>query len=705
MKQVFQSLSSGDISIVDIPIPSLKKGQVLIKTSATLISSGTERFLINFGKSNLIQKALDQPERVKEVLEKAKTNGIIPTIKSIQGKLDNPLPLGYCNVGTIVGLGEGIRNLQIGQRVISNGYHAEYVLVPENLCSPIPKEVEDSKAVFTILGSIGLQGIRLIKPTLGETVLVSGLGLIGILSAQLLKFNGCKVLGIDPDKKKCELAEKLGIKSFHLKDNSDPISWCFRNSEHEGVDAVLITATTNSSEPIDLAAKVSRVRGRIVLVGVTGIDIKRELFYKKELKFQVSCSYGPGRYDQNYEELGQDYPIGFVRWTEKRNFEAVLHALNSEQFKTKDLISKYFKLENASEAYKFLLEENSSLGIVLTYPNKNNPINDHIKIISNHKKNKDNSKPSVSFIGAGNYAKSILIPCFKKAGANFNLIASESGLGSVFLGRKFGFNKATTKYQEILNDKNTDSVVIVTRHNSHAKLVMESLKSGKNVFVEKPICLNLNELDEIQNYLENEIESNKTILMVGYNRRFSSLVKILKAKLDEINAPKAYIYTCNAGYIDKSHWTQDPLIGGGRLLGEACHFIDLLTFLEGSPIDNLFVSNIAEDKYCPDSCSIQISFKNGSIGTVHYFSNGSKSFPKERIEVFSGSKVFCLDNFRKLKGWGIKNFKTKRILIQDKGQLNCSKAFLNAIQFGYEPPIPYEQILDPQRKLLEALNK
>ena len=522
--------------------------------------------------------------------------------------------------------------MKVGQRVVSNGYHAEYVAVSENLCQKIPHDVDDLTAVFTVLGSIGLQGIRLLKPTLGETFLVSGLGLIGILAAQLLKYNGCNVLAIDPEKKKCDLAERCGIKSFHLKSGSDPINWCLKNTNNIGVDGVLITASTKSSDPLDLAAKVSRLRGRIVLVGVTGMEIKRELFYKKELSFQVSCSYGPGRYDPNYEKLGQDYPIGFVRWTEKRNFEAVLRAFSSKKVIVDNLISKYFPINEVAKAYELLLNDFSALGIVLKYP-KQVKKTDFIeifkeKIDSNFVVDKN---PKISFIGAGNYARKILIPSFVKAGAKFNFISSMSGVGPVFVGKKFNFKSAaTTNTQDIFNDKETNSIVIASRHDSHAKYLLQGLKSGKNVFVEKPICLNLNELEEIKKYLFDKKISKKPLLMVGYNRRFAPLILNLKNLLDEISTSKAYVYTCNAGYIDQKHWTQDPNIGGGRLIGEACHFVDLLRFLEQSPIKNIALTSVPQNNTNSDTFSLQIQFESGSIGTVHYFSNGNKSYPKEK---------------------------------------------------------------------------
>ena len=706
MRQVFQSLSTGEISLVETPVPSVGKGQILIKSNLSLVSSGTERFLVDFGKSNIIEKAIKQPNRVKEVMDKTITDGIVPTIRSVKSKFDEPLPLGYCNVGEIIAMGEGIKGFEIGQRVVSNGYHAEYVLVSENLCQQIPDEIDDKTAVFTILGSIGLQGIRLLKPTLGETFLVSGLGLIGILAAQLLKFNGCKVLGLDPEKKKCELAESFGIKSFQLKDGSDPIDWCLNNTNNIGVDGVLIAASTKSSEPIDLAAKVSRVRGRIVLVGVTGIEIKRDLFYKKELSFQVSCSYGPGRYDPNYEKLCQDYPIGFVRWTEKRNFEAVLDAFSSKKVSVENLITKYFSLDDAAKAYELLLNDYSSLGIVLTYP-RNNKLIKKIEI-SNERSDRNftvNKHPIVNFIGSGNYARKILIPSFSKAGAEFNIISSKNGVGPVFVGKKFNFKIATTNINDIFDDKESNSIVIASRHDSHAKYLLEGLKSGKNVFVEKPICLNLSELEEIKKYLLDKNDYKKPLLMVGYNRRFAPLILNLKNMLNKINTSKAYIYTCNAGYIDEKHWTQDPNIGGGRLIGEACHFVDLLRFLEQSPIKKLAITSVPQVKISSDTFSLQIEFESGSIGTVHYFSNGNKRYPKERIEVFGGQKIMVLDNFRSLKAWGVKGFKIKRNFYQDKGQLNCVRAFIKAIQSDNSQLIPYSEIIEVQKFLLEAIKK
>lgn len=703
MKQVFQSLSTGEISLIEKPLPSPKKGQVLIKSSLSLLSAGTERSLVDFGKSNLIQKALKQPDKVKEVIDKTRTDGLMSTFNSVQSKLDEPLPLGYCNVGTIIKLGEGVKKLKVGQRVVSNGYHAEFVSVSENLCAVLSDDIKDSQAVFTVLGSIGLQGIRLLNPTFGETILVSGLGIIGILSAQILKSNGCRVIALDPDKQKCKLAQDLGIDCLNLNENSDAEKWCQNYTNNVGVDGVLITASTKSSDPIDLAAKVSRIRGRIVLVGVTGLEIRRDLFYKKELTFQISCSYGPGRYDPNYEELGNDYPIGFVRWTQQRNFEAIIHSFSTGMLKTESLISNYFQLDQVKKAYKYLLENYSSLGIILKYPEKCNlEKNSIILNNSNNFKKLKTKKPVVSFIGAGNYAQKVLIPSFFKANAKLNIISSQNGTGPVFVGRKYGFQKATTIQDEVFKDKITNSIVIATRHDSHAKYVLEGLKNGKNVFVEKPLCLSNRELSDIYNFI-NDQHNDSPLLMVGFNRRFSPLVQELDKYLKNIRDPKVYIYTCNAGYIEKNHWTQNAISGGGRLIGEACHFLDLVRFLEKSKIEKISITNIEESKTLPDTFTIQILFRSGSIATIHYLSNGAKSFPKERLEVFVGQKIFCLDNFRSLKAWGVKGFKTKRSFSQDKGQLNCVKKFLFTIENGGLPPIPYNELFEIHKLLLDNL--
>lgn len=655
--------------------------------------------IVDFGKANWIDRARQQPEKVQQVLDKARTDGLLTTFDAVRYKLDQPLPLGYCNVGTVVAVGEGVSGFQVGDRVSSNGPHAELVAVPQHLCAPIPPDVSDEAAAFTVLASIGLQGIRLANPTLGETFVVSGLGLIGLLTAQLLAAQGCRVLGLDPDSSKCALAEKLGIVSFHLTSGADPVAWCLEYTSGVGADGVLITAATPSSEPVHVAAKACRQRGRIVLVGVTGLELRRDLFYKKELSFQVSCSYGPGRYDPVYEQHGHDYPIGFVRWTEQRNFQAVLHAMATGSLHTKALISHRFPIDQASDAYELLSSSEPSLGILLRYPQTADPEQRVIQLPVTAE-SVAASQPLLSVIGAGNYASRILIPAFAKVGGRFHTLAASSGIGPVHVGRKFGFYQASTDIAALLADPIANSVVIATRHDSHASLVQLALDAGKHVFVEKPLCLTADELSAVE-----AAHSGNALLMVGFNRRFAPLLIELQQHLSRLSGPKAFVYTCNAGALPGDHWTQDPAAGGGRLLGEACHFVDLLRFLAASPIEDLQLINAADCKPCPDTFSMQLRFADGSIGTVHYFANGSKAFPKERLEVFADGKVLQLDNFRKLKAWGILGLRTRRLLSQDKGQEACCKAFLKAIETGGSPPIPVEEIFEVQRWLLRAVNR
>ena len=702
MKQLLQSLSTGATELHELPVPAVGPGQLLISTSCSLVSAGTERMLVEFGKANLLDKARQQPDKVKQVLDKARTDGLFTTLEAVRSKLVQPLPLGYCNVGSVVALGEGVCGFQLGDRVASNGPHAELVVVPQNLCAVIPSGVNDEAASFTVLASIGLQGIRLAQPTLGETFVVSGLGLIGLLTAQLLVAQGCRVLGLDPDPAKCALAASLGISALDLSSGTDPVAWCLEDTAGIGVDGVLIAAATSSSEPVHVAAQACRQRGRIVLVGVTGLELRRDLFYKKELSFQVSCSYGPGRYDHAYEQQGHDYPIGFVRWTEQRNFQAVLHALANGSLRTEPLISHRFALEQAADAYELLSSGAPSLGILLQYLGIADSSQQTIALqpASPPAVALVPTQPLLGVIGAGNYASRMLIPAFAKAGAQFHTLAASSGVGPVHVGRKFGFRQASTDVATLLADPSCNTVVIATRHDSHASLVQQALAAGKHVFVEKPLCLTAAELSAIE-----ASYTGKQLLMVGFNRRFAPLLVDLEQQLVRLSGPKAFVYTCNAGLIPVDHWTQAPALGGGRLLGEACHFVDLLRHLAASPIDDLQLISATDLKPCPDTFTLQLRFADGSIGTVHYFANGSKAFPKERLEVFAAGKVLRLDNYRKLQAWGIPGFRTRRRLSQDKGQVACCKAFLSAINAGGPAPIPAGELFEMQRWLLKAVNK
>lgn len=710
MKEVIQSLSSGKTSVEEIPCPAISNQEILIRTKASIISAGTEKMLVEFGKANYLEKIKKQPDKVKDVLSKIKNDGILNTYESVRSKLDQPMPLGYSNVGIVEKIGSKVEGFKIGDRVVSNTPHAQLVCAPQNLVALIPANVDDESACFTVLGAIGLQGIRLADPKFGETVVVIGLGLIGILTAQMLKANGCRVVGIDPIKSKRELAESLGIKTYFADNKLDIVQWINSFTNQIGADAVIITASTSSTEPIHTAAEISRKRGKIILVGVTGINIRRDLFYEKELTFQVSCSYGPGRYDKSYEKDGLDYPIGFVRWTEKRNFEAVLGALSNRELKVEKLITHKFEIEDAEKAYENLISEKNSLGIIINYSN-----NDATKIrrttnLANDKQISSGLPISnnISFIGAGNYASRVLIPAFKKNGANLNTISAKNGINPFFFGKKFGFNKATTDNQEIFNDKSCNTVVISTRHNSHASLVKSALLSNKHVFVEKPLCLNLKELDEIKSsYLEviskKKEREFKPILMVGYNRRFSPLIKKIKSDIELYNQPKSFIYTCNAGSIGKDHWLNDPLVGGGRLIGEACHFIDILRYLACSQILNIHANYLNDNSSINETFTLNIEFKDGSIGSINYFSNGSKGYPKENLEVFTAGNIYKLENYRKLSIWKNNHKKCFKLWKQDKGQSKCVSEFINAIKMGTNSPISIEEIFEVQQAILQMI--
>lgn len=700
MKQIIQSLKTGTTEVAEIPVPNVSSGSLLIKTSKTLISSGTERMLVEFGKAGLIKKARQEPEKLKMVLDKVFTDGLKPTIEAVFNKIDQPLPLGYCNVGIVHEVGLDINIFKKGDRVVSNGKHAEVVNVPINLCAKVPETVSDEEASFTILGSVALQGIRLVKPTLGETVVVIGLGLVGLMTVQLLKANGCRVLAIDFDENKLSFAKKFGAEVVNFK-KDDPVKTADIFSRGRGVDAVIITASTKSDEPIHQAALMCRKRGRIVLVGVSGLKLSRDDFFKKELTFQVSASYGPGRYDPNYEQKGQDYPIGFVRWTEQRNFEAVLDMMATGALDVKPLISHKFDINEAEKAYKLVISNEPSLGILLTYPGGIKITNLSRKVLlskNNNLQKSNNKKIKVSFLGSGNYAGSVLIPAFKAVNTELISLASNTGVSGVHLGSKYGFLETTTDSDHLLNDNTSDAIVIATRHNTHADFVIKALKNQKHVFVEKPMCLTLEELNRIESTY-----SPSNILMVGFNRRFGSQVQKMKMLLENINGPKTIIMTVNAGKISNDHWTQDLKIGGGRIVGEACHFIDLLRFLVGKTITNYEIQFM--NCSTKDTADIQLSFEDGSIGTIHYYANGSKSFPKERLEVFAQGGILQLDNYQKLTGFGWPGFKKMNLWQQDKGQKACVKAFVDAISKGHASPIPIEEIFEVSRISINLANK
>ncbi len=713
LKQILQDMNKGGTCIAQAPAPSITRGTLLINTQVSLISSGTERMLVGFGKASYLEKARQQPEKVKMVLEKIQTDGLMTTIEAVQSKLAQPLPLGYCNVGVVAEVGAGVEGFKVGDRVASNGPHADMVKVSKNLCVRIPDGVDDESASFVVLASIGLQGIRLAQPTLGESFVVTGVGLIGLLTVQLLRAQGCRVLAIDFDEAKLALARQFGATTCNPGQGEDPVAAGMALSRGQGVDGVIITASTKSSDPVTQAARMSRKRGRIVLVGVIGLELNRADFYEKELSFQVSCSYGPGRYDPNYEDRGHDYPLGFVRWTEQRNFEAVLDMLASNQLDVKPLITHRFAFEDAPQAYQTLTQDKSGLGILLQYTS---PLAERairsVKLVPGARF--DAQRPVLGFIGAGNYASRMLIPAFKAAGAQFYTIVTAGGINGVIHGEKAGFAEASTDMAAMLANPAINSVAIVTRHDTHARFVAQALLADKHVFVEKPLAIHHAELEEVQAAYEAAHQSDPSgqtgqfvkgpQLMVGFNRRFSPQVQKMKVLLKAVQEPKSFIMTMNAGAIPANHWTQDNAVGGGRIIGEACHFIDLMRFLAGSPIVSIQARRMGDAPgmvITEDKASITLGFEDGSFGTILYLANGAASFPKERVEVFAAGRVLQLDNFRKLKGFGWPGFSKMNLWKQDKGQNACAAAYLQAIEKG-TPAIPANEIFEVARVSIEV---
>ncbi len=691
MKQVMQNLASGDTEVIDSPIPKCSNKKCLIKTSKTLISAGTEKMLVNFGKASYLQKARQQPDKVKEVFNKIKTDGLLQTIDAVKSKLDQPLPLGYCNVGTIAEIGSSVSGFKVGDRVVSNGRHAEMVSVSPNLCAKIPDNVSDEAASFTVIGAIALQGIRLANPTLGECFVVTGLGLVGLMAAQLLIAHGCRVIGLDFDQARCDIAQQLGAEVLCLATGQDPVTFAVQQTKNLGVDGVIITASTQSSEPISQAAHMCRKRGRIIMVGVTGMELSRADFYEKELSFQVSCSYGPGRYDAQYEDQGVDYPLPYVRWTEQRNFEAVLQMMAMDKVDPAPLISHRFDIEHADHAYALLTEKTPSLAVILNYPHKE-LAERTISILGNNDKQYKKSNVSIGAIGAGNYASRVLLPAFKQAGAQLVAVATSGGFSGVHVAKKLGFEKTTTDNQSIFENDAINTVVIATPHNTHADLVVKALNAGKHVFVEKPLAITLEQLDNIKSAYEKRSGQH---LMVGFNRRFSPFIVKMKNLLTTVNQPKSFVMTVNAGHIPSDHWTQDPDVGGGRIIGEACHFIDLLRHLAGVSIASYQVESMQNSAVkVPDTVTITMKFIDGSIGTIHYFANGHKGSPKEKLQVFAAGKILEMNNFRSLIGCGWKRFKKMKTWRMDKGQQACAAAFACAVLEGGRSLISFEELFE-----------
>lgn len=691
MKQIIQDLKNGATILEEVPAPMVKSGYVLIRTTRSLVSLGTERMMVEFGKANLIDKARQQPDKVKQVLDKIKTDGLQPTLEAVFNKLGQPIPLGYCNVGKVIAVGRGVTEFKVGDRVASNGNHAEVVCVPQNLVAKVPDSVSDDEAAFTVIGAIALQGIRNLNPQLGETIVVVGLGLIGLVAAQLLKANGCNLIGTDFDQQKVDMANGFGVTAINPGKGVDPVKFVEDATNGIGADGVLITASAKTDEVIHQACLMSRKRGRIVLVGVIGLNMRRDDFYKKELTFQVSCSYGAGRYDEEYENKGHDYPIGYVRWTEKRNFQAILGAIANGGLNVKSLISEIVDLQDYLQIYGDMRKK-GSIASILKYPEEslqltvNSLQND--SVVKCFEGEAGNGKMGI--IGAGNYTSSTVVPCLMKAGAKVKYIASAGGLSAKVMAKKAGAEMATSDYKEILKDPEVGLVIITTRHNLHAKMVKETLEAGKSVFVEKPLCLKPEELDEICAAYQ---KAGKGVtLTVGFNRRFSPYAVKLKQMVGD--GPKNIIATMNAGAIPPEVWVHDMEVGGGRILGEACHFIDLCSYLAGSRVKAVCMNAMGENpQENTDNATILLKYENGTNAVINYFANGSKAYQKERVEVFSQERVFILDNWRRLEGFGAKGF-SKMKGGMDKGQKDEFRMLNERLQNGGESLIPFESIVN-----------
>ncbi|GAB4001662.1 bi-domain-containing oxidoreductase [Spirosoma daeguense] len=697
MKQLVQQLKTGKTLLEEVPVPLVGSGQVLIQTRRSLVSIGTERMLVEFGKASLLAKARQQPERVKQVFEKIQSDGLLPTLEAVFRKLDQPLPLGYCNVGTVLAVGKGVADLRIGDRVASNGHHAEVVCVPRNLVVSVPDAVSDDEAAFTVIGAIGLQSIRLLNPTLGETIVVIGLGLIGLLTADLLRLNGCQVIGVDIDPVKCQLAEQRGIIALNPASEIDVVKHSLLLTNGIGCDGVIITASARTDELVSQAARMSRKRGRIILVGVVGLTLNRAEFYEKELSFQVSCSYGPGRYDDTYEQQGHDYPLPFVRWTENRNFQTIIQLLANRQLDVASLITSRVPLPDYAVIYDQLATSNQ-IAALLYYSDQ--PITSSNGIVQSRTFRP--AAATVGIIGAGNFTQATLLPALKSTPAHLKLIASAKGLNATLLARKFGIEQSTSDYCQILDNEDINTCFITTRHNSHAQLAIEALQAGKHVFVEKPLAIYPEELAQLIDTYQN----SDRILVVGFNRRFSPYLekakKLVGGRLSG-NLPMNVVVTVNAGAIPANNWVHDRAIGGGRILGEACHFIDLVTFLTGSRVVRVCMDGMGQQPTeTTDSASMLLRYENGATGVINYFSNGSKAYSKERVEVYSQERTLILDNFRQLTGYGFRKF-SRMAGRQDKGHTTLVRQFIEQIQEGGEPLISFADIVNTTQTALAAL--
>lgn len=685
MKQVLQSIRSGDLDVLELPEPLARPGELLIANVASLISAGTEKSIMGLAKKSLIGKARSRPDHVRRVLEKVRNEGLFETLRQVRAKLDEPMAMGYSSAGVVLACGPGVSGYKVGDRVASNGPHAGVVTVPVNLCARIPESVTYDHASFAVVGSIAMQGVRRSKVSLGESVLVIGLGLVGQLVVMLLKAAGVRVIANDLDPEKCALAKKLGA---DVSSSTLSVKQIQTLSNGHGVDAVLITAATESNAPIEFAADAIRQRGRVVLVGVTRIDIPRAPFYEKEAEFTVSCSYGPGRYDSEYELEGHDYPFGLVRWTEQRNIQAVLDLMASKKLDLESLISHRFSIEQADKAYEMVYGNTEPyLGVVLQYPDHDTEKSTNTINMGARKCNE--GAVGIGVVGAGNFARLTMLPAIRKCpNIDFNTIVSARGITAQNLGKQFGFSSITTDEEILFNDQNIDIAFLLTRPSLHARQVITALNAGKNVFVEKPLALTVQEINDIEKTL---LGLNTPLhLMIGFNRRFSQACCVVREFFEGVEEPITVSFRFNAGRIPADSWVQKENLSGGRIIGEACHAIDTATFLTSSPPVRVFAESIGGQnapKVTDDQCFITVGHDNGSISSVAYLAGGDRSMPKERIEVLGGGKMAVIDDFREVSL--ASNGKIKKYKTVGKGHDAEVKVFVDAVRRGQEPPISW----------------
>jgi len=706
MKQLLQNLKDGQTIIAEVPVPVVRPGMALVHTAASLVSAGTERMVVEFAEKNLLGKARSRPDLVRQLLDKARREGLLTTVEAAFNRLDQPMALGYSSAGTITALGPGLQGFRLGDRVAcaGGGYavHAEYALVPQNLLAILPDDVDFESGAFTTLGAIALHGFRLAAAQLGERVGVIGLGLLGLLAVGIARAAGCQVFGVDLDPGRVALAEQMGATAV-LRPQAEEAAQAFTRGR--GLDAILICADTPSADPVELAGIIARDRAHVVAVGAVGLSLPRKIYYEKELSFVNSRSYGPGRYDPSYEEHGRDYPPGYVRWTEGRNLEAFVDLLASRRVDVNPLITHRFPIDQAPEAYELITgkRKESFLGVLLTYPQAEALSSQTEAPLTQPRPSGKLSTIRLGVLGAGNFASAVMFPALAKLPQIEKVaVASASGLHAHAAAGKFGFQRAATDEAELLSDAEINTIAILTRHDLHAEQIIRALQAGKHVFCEKPLAVNDEQLAKIQATLEQHPQS---LLTVGFNRRFAPLAQRLFAFLVDRQEPLVAHYRVNAGFLPLTHWLHDPEQGGGRIIGEGCHFIDFLTFLVGSAPVAVQAQALPDlGRYREDNVLLNFTFSDGSLGSVAYLANGDKAFPKERVEVFCAGRAAVLDDFRTLElVQGGRSTHIRSRLRQDKGHRAEWEAFAKAILNGDPPPLPYEHLFGVTRASFAAV--